>query len=370
MNATDITRRNKTPEQLTEELTTLLRQISELDTNSMEQVQQRLDALTKPQGSLGDLERIAIQLGGIQHSAHPQITGKAVLIMAGDHGVVAEGVSAFPQEVTPQMFYNIRNGGAAINVLSRQAGAEVICTDVGLAVPLVPAEWMKRRVAGGTRNIAREAAMTRAEAVRALLVGADVAREAITGGVNLLATGDLGIGNTTPSAAIIAVFTDLPVREIAGRGTGLNDQGLTHKRQIIEQALRLHHPDPQDPLDVLSKVGGLEIAALAGVILQAAASHTAVVIDGVISTAGAMIAAHLKPRCASYMIASHCSEEPGHIKALQSLGLHPPLNLSMRLGEGTGAAMTMYLVEASLRILTEMATFAEAAVSGKKIKEE
>ncbi len=343
----------------------LLEHIHGLDQAAIAQVQERLDSLTKPQGSLGQLEEMAKQLGGIQGTAHPQIKKKAILLMAGDHGVVAEGVSAFPQEVTPQMMYNFLRGGAAINVLSRQAGAEVICTDVGVAFPLEPAELMKRRVANGTKNMAVEPAMTMAETLTALLTGAEIANEAIDSGVNLLSTGDMGIGNTTPSSAIVALYTGLPVEDVVGRGTGVDDHGLARKQEIIARAIAVNHPNIQDPLDVLAKVGGLEIAAIAGSILQAAASRVPIIIDGFISTAGALIAAKLQPECTKFMIPSHNSVEPGHRKALELMGLEPVLNMHMRLGEGSGGALCFYLVEAALHILEEMATFADAGVSEK-----
>lgn len=355
-----------TLEHLEENLNELLSSIQGLDEKAMERIQARLDSLTKPQGSLGQLEVMVKQLGGIQGTSEPEIRGKAVLLMAGDHGVVEEGVSAFPQEVTPQMVYNFLNGGAAINVLSRQAGAEVICTDVGVAFPLEPQELMRRRVRNGTANMAKGPAMTREEAITALLTGAAVAREAIERGINVLATGDMGIGNTTPSSAIVAVYTGLEIAKVVGRGTGIDDEALAHKRQVIGQALAVNLPNPEDPLDVLAKVGGLEIAAIAGAVLQAAAARTAIVIDGFISTAGALIAAKLAPKSTLYMIPSHGSVEPGHRSALRELGLEPLLNLNMRLGEGTGAALTFYLLEASIRILKEMATFADAGVSEKR----
>lgn len=356
----------KTLHQLEEELDHLLGEIAPLDQEAMEAIQRRLDSLTKPQGSLGQLEDLAKRLGGIQQSAQPEIVKKAILLMAGDHGVVEEGVSAFPQEVTPQMVYNFLQGGAAINVLSRQAQAQVICTDVGVAFPLEPSSLMRHRVADGTRNMARGPAMTRQEALQALLVGAEIAKEAIDGGVNLLATGDMGIGNTTPSSAIVAILTQSPLTEVIGRGTGINDAALAKKQEVIAQALAVNRPDPNDPLDILTKVGGLEIAAIAGAILQAAAARVAIVVDGFISTAAAMIAARLAPLSVSYMIPSHGSVEPGHRKALAFLGFEPMLNLNMRLGEGTGAALSFYLLEAALHILKEMATFADAGVSEKE----
>lgn len=353
----------KTLTELEQELKNLLAGITSLDEEAIAETQARLDSLTKPQGSLGQLEDIAKQLAGIQRTSSPHIRKKAVLLMAGDHGVVAEGVSAFPQEVTPQMLYNFLNGGAAINVLSRQAGADVVCTDVGVAFPLEPAELMKRRVKNGTANMAQGPAMTRAEAIQAILVGAAVAKEQIDLGANLLATGDMGIGNTTPSSAIAALYTGLPVEQVVGRGTGVDDRGLARKIEVIHKAISLNKPDTDDPLDVLAKVGGLEIAAIAGSILQAAASRAAIIVDGFISTAGALIAAKLSPNAVRYMLPSHSSVEPGHRQALKILGLDPVLILNMRLGEGTGAALSIYLVEAAIHILEEMATFASAGVS-------
>jgi len=353
---------NLTVAQLNEQLQTLITSISDLDQESIGQIQKHLDSLTKPQGSLGQLETLAKQLGGIQRTSNPKILKKAILLMAGDHGVAAAGVSAFPQEVTPQMVYNIIGGGAAINVLARHANAEVFCTDVGVAFPLEGA-IIHKRVANGTQNMMEGPAMTRQQALQALLVGAEVADEKIRAGYNFLATGDLGIGNTTPSSAIVALFTNSPVESVVGRGTGIDDAGLIKKRHAIEKAIELNKPDPQDALDVLTKVGGLEIAAIAGSILQAAASRVPIVIDGFISTAGALVAAKLAPKSTAFMIPSHGSAEIGHRKALAELGLDPLLSLNMRLGEGTGAALTFHLVEAALHILEEMSTFADAGVS-------
>ena len=355
---------NLTEDQLYAQLLELIGSISDLDEEAMTTIQGRLDSLTKPQGSLGHLETIAKQLGGIQRTSSPKILKKAVLLMAGDHGVVEEGVSAFPQEVTPQMAYNIMSGGAAINVLSRQAKADVFLTDVGIAFPL-EGDIIHKRVANGTKNMAKGPAMTRSEALQALLVGAQVAAEKIQEGYNLFATGDLGIGNTTPSSAIVALLTNSSIEDVVGRGTGIDDAGLIRKRSVIEKAIEVNQPDATDALDVLTKVGGLEIAAIAGSILQAAASHVPFVIDGFISTAGALIAAKLAPKSTAYMIPSHGSVEIGHCKALAGLSLDSILNLNMRLGEGTGAAITFYIVEAALHILEEMATFADAGVSEK-----
>ena len=353
---------NLTEAKLYSRLQELIARISDLDEKAMIKIQERLDSLTKPQGSLGQLEHFAKQLGGIQRTSNPKISKKAVLLMAGDHGVVEEGVSAFPQEVTPQMAYNIMNGGAGINVLARQANAEVFLTDVGVAFPL-DGNINHRRVANGTQNMTKGPAMTRQEALQALMVGADVADEKIHGGYDIFATGELGIGNTTPSSAIVALLTDSSIEDVVGRGTGIDDAGLIKKRQAIEKAFAVNQPDSTDALDVLAKVGGLEIAAIAGSILQSAASRVPIVIDGFISTAGALIAAKLAPKSIAFMIPSHGSVEIGHRRALAKLGLDPVLNLNMRLGEGTGAALTFYLVEAALQILEKMATFTDAGVS-------
>ena len=353
---------NSTEATLYSRLQELIARITDLDDLAIAQIQERLDSLTKPQGSLGQLEHLAKQLGGIQRTSHPTIQKKAVLLMAGDHGVVEEGVSAFPQEVTPQMAYNIMHGGAGINVLARQANAEVFLTDVGVAFPL-EGNIIHKRVAGGTRNMTKGPAMTRQEALEALLVGADVADEKIHAGYNLFATGELGIGNTTPSSAIVALFTNSSIEDVVGRGTGIDDAGLVKKCKAIEKAFEVNRPNKEDALDVLTKVGGLEIAAIAGSILQAAASRVPIVIDGFISTAGALVAAKLAPKSTAFMIPSHGSVEIGHRKALAELGLDPLINLNMRLGEGTGAVLTFYFVEAALRIIEEMATFADAGVS-------
>lgn len=346
-------------------LNQLVQGIKGLDEKSMEAVQARLDSLTKPKGSLGVLEAIAKQLGGIQGNPWPQVQKKAVLVMAGDHGVVDEGVSAFPQEVTPQMFYNFLGGGAGINVLARHANAEVICTDVGVAFPLDPPKLMRHRVMDGTRNMAQGPAMSRQEALLSLLTGAKIARQAINSGVNVLATGEVGIGNTTPSAAIISLFTGLPAQEVAGRGTGLDDAALIHKQEVITRSIEINQPDPNDGVDVLSKIGGLEIGALAGAILEAAYSRVPILLDGVISTAAALIATKICPTARFYLIPSHSSVEIGHIAALKQLELKPIMHLDFRLGEGTGAAVAFHLLDASIHILNEMATFESAGVSGK-----
>ncbi|MGF7184590.1 nicotinate-nucleotide--dimethylbenzimidazole phosphoribosyltransferase [Desulfitispora alkaliphila] len=336
--------------------------IGELDRDAMEKCKERLDSLTKPPGSLGVLEDLAIKLAGIREQVLNQVDKRSVLVMAGDHGVVAEGVSAFPQEVTPQMVLNFLNGGAAINVLSHHAGANVKVADIGVASDMNYPQLINKKVRRGTDNMAKGPAMTRDEAIKAIEAGIEIAEAEIKAGVNLLATGEMGIGNTTASSAIL-VGSGLELDVVVGRGTGLNDEGLERKRQAIKRAIEINQPDPQDGLDILHKVGGLEIGAIIGVILAAAANRIPVIIDGFIAGAAAVIAARIEPKSLDYIIPSHSSAEPGHARALNSLGLRPYLELDMRLGEGTGAVLAMHLVEASCKIVSEMATFADAGVS-------
>ncbi|MEK7278454.1 MAG: nicotinate-nucleotide--dimethylbenzimidazole phosphoribosyltransferase [Chloroflexota bacterium] len=331
----------------------------------------RQDTLTKPPGSLGRLEELSIQLAAITGQLRPSLERKAVIVMAADHGVTAEGVSAYPAEVTPQMVLNFLHGGAAINVLARQAQARDVVVDIGVAAEFAPvaprdgASFQNRKIARGTQNMARGPAMTRAQAEEAINVGLDVVRGEIAKGLDLVATGDMGIGNTTASAAITAVMTGLPAAQVTGRGTGVDDAGLARKIAVIERTLAVNRPNPNDPLDVLSKVGGLEIAGLVGVILGGAAGRVPVVIDGFISGAAALVAASLAPEVKPYLIAAHQSVEIGHRAILEHLGLRPLLDLGLRLGEGTGAALAFHLVEAAERVLNEMATFAEAGVANK-----
>jgi nicotinate-nucleotide--dimethylbenzimidazole phosphoribosyltransferase len=281
--------------------------------------------------------------------------------------VASEGVSAYPAEVTAQMVQNFLDGGAAINVLARMAEARVSVVDIGVAVEFGAVSGLiQRKVMCGTRSLAQGPAMTRQEAELALQVGVDVLNEEAAKGLDLVATGDMGIGNTTPSSAIAAVMTGLPVAQVVGRGTGIDDQGLERKIKVIEQALAVNKPDPKDALDVLHKVGGLEIAGLAGVMIAAAGRRIPVVVDGFISTAAAMIAVELAPGVREYLISAHQSVEVGHRAMLSHLGLRPLLDLNLRLGEGTGAALAFHLIEASTRILREMATFDEAGVSDKE----
>ena len=286
--------------------------------------------------------------------------------MAADHGVAARGTSAYPQEVTAQMVLNFLHGGAGINVISRQVGARVIIVDMGVAVKLEATPGLlSRRIAAGTQDMSRGPAMTVAQARQALETGIEIVTAEIKKGLDIVATGDMGIGNTTASSAICAIMTGKTIAEVTGRGTGLDDKQLQQKIRIINEAIAFNKPESAKPLEVLAKVGGFEIGGLAGVILGAAAHRVPVVIDGFISGAAALIAAGLCPQSKDYMIAGHCSVEPGHRIMLQHLGLKPLLDLEMRLGEGTGGALAMSLAETSVRILSEMATFAEAGVAEK-----
>jgi nicotinate-nucleotide--dimethylbenzimidazole phosphoribosyltransferase len=344
----------------------LIIQIQPLDLTAMEGARGRQATLTKPHGSLGRLEEISIRVAGMTANPMPRLKHKVVVVMAGDHGVVEEGVSAYPKEVTAQMVLNFLSGGAAINVLARQAGARVVIVDMGVASDL-PSDpnLTGSKIGRGTANLAKGQAMTRAEATEAILAGAQIVEKEIRRGADILATGDMGIGNTTPSAAIAAVLSGRSADEIAGRGTGVDDAGLLRKISAIRRGLEINHPNADDGLDVLAKVGGFEIGGLAGVILAAAANRKPVIVDGFISGAAAMIAVSLAPRVRDYLIASHISEERGHGIMLDWLGLKPLLDLNMRLGEGTGAVLAMNLVDAACRTLTEMATFDEAGVSEK-----
>jgi nicotinate-nucleotide--dimethylbenzimidazole phosphoribosyltransferase len=353
-------------EKLVGTLEDTIRAIRPLDQAAMAAAAAHQNILTKPQGSLGRLESLAIQMAGIQGAALPAIRHKAIITVAGDHGVAREGVSAYPPEVTPQMVLNFLRGGAAINVLARHVGARVVVLDAGVASDLPASPGLIVHKAGyGTASIAGGPAMTRQQAVACVEAGIATVTDEIARGLDIVGTGDMGIGNTTPSSAIVSAITRLPVSSVTGRGTGVDDVGLARKIGVIERALAVNQPEPADGLDVLAKVGGFEIGGIAGVILGAAANQVAVVIDGFISGAAALIAAAIAPASVPYMIAGHLSVEGGHAHALKHLGLSPVLDLDMRLGEGTGAALAIGIVEAATRIVSEMATFADAGVSGK-----
>jgi nicotinate-nucleotide--dimethylbenzimidazole phosphoribosyltransferase len=326
--------------------------------------QRLLDAKTKPRRSLGRLEDLACRVAAIRGTPIPAVPVKAIVVMGADHGVADEGVSAYPQTVTRQMLLNFAAGGAAINVLARHVGARVVVVDMGVKEPL-PAQPEVRalRVGAGTHNFTRGPAMSRAEAVDAIETGIRLARELIDGGVTLLGIGEMGIGNTTAASALSAVLTGATPEAVTGRGTGIDDSGLQRKRDAVRRALAVNGPDPADPLDVLAKVGGFEIGGLAGVVLGSAAHRIPVVVDGFIASVAALIAVRVAPAAGDYLIAAHQSVEPGHRLVLDALGLRPLLDLELRLGEGTGAALAMSLVDAALHVLHEMATFDTAGVS-------
>jgi nicotinate-nucleotide--dimethylbenzimidazole phosphoribosyltransferase len=340
--------------------------VTPLDTGVMEQARFRQQQLTKPAGSLGRLEDIAVHMAGITKQPLPNINQKAVIIMAADHGVAREGVSAYPSDVTAQMVHNFLRGGAAINALARYAGAKVIVVDIGVAADLSHPDLLSRKVAPGTANLVLEQAMTQEQMLEAIQVGFDVFDEQLKQGIDLVATGDMGIGNTTASSAITSILLQAPAALVTGRGTGINDEQLSHKIQVIEKAIKCNVPNLQDPLDVLMKVGGLEIAGLVGVIVAAASHRIPVVIDGFISGAAALVAVELNPVVGAYLFAGHISVERGHRLILEKLGLSPLLDLQLRLGEGTGAVLAMNIIEAALCTHREMATFAEAGVSTRE----
>lgn len=343
-----------------------LARIQPLDQEAIHQATLRQQQLTKPAGSLGCLEEIAIRLAGIQGTPLPRIQRKAIIIMAADHGVTHEGVSAYPAEVTPQMVLNFLNGGAAINALARQAKANVHVVDVGVAAPLTHPQLVSRKVAWGSANMVNGPALTREQLCDALQVGFDVLDATVNEGCNLVAIGEMGIGNTTAASAISAALLQQPLETLTGYGTGINEEQRQHKIHVLERALLCNQPDPNDPLDVLAKVGGLEIAALTGVVIAAVAHRVPVLIDGFISSTAALVASALHPNIKHYLFAGHASVEPGHRLVLAELELHPLLNLDMRLGEGTGAVLAMHIIEAALYTHCEMATFAEASVSKRE----
>ncbi len=349
-----------------DDIFTIREKVMPVSSGHMEEAKARQDKLTKPAGSLGALEELSVKIAGIARNARPRLRNKVVCVFAADHGVAEEGVSAYPSEVTAQMVYNFLRGGAAINVLARHAAARVVVIDVGVASLLEPRPGLiDRKIGPGTKNMAREKAMTRDEAVQALSVGASIVESEIANGLDILALGEMGIANTTSAAAIASVITGSPPSKVAGRGTGIDDERLFRKIGVIEKAIGLHEPDKTDAIDVLQKVGGFEIGAIAGAVIGAAARHIPVVIDGFISTAGALLAGVFCPTALHYVIASHTSRETGHGAMLSFMGIAPLFDFGMRLGEGTGACIAMGLADAACRLLDEMATFDEAGVAEK-----
>ncbi len=342
--------------------------IEEVDAGLFDIAKERLDTLTKPRGSLGRLEEFASRVVAITGTTTPRIDKKTIFTFAGDHGVSKEGVSAFPKEVTPQMVYNFLSGGAAINVLGNLAGAKVVVVDVGVdhdfdAKDASSNGLVRRKVIKGTANIKKGPAMSEEETLRCIETGIELAEEyALTG--SIYGTGEMGIANTTPSSAIIAALTGCDADLVTGSGTGIDEASRLHKAKVIKEAIEVNRPDPSRPLDVLAKLGGTEIAAICGLVLGAAERRVPIVIDGFISTAAALVATELEPKVKDYLFAAHNSVEKGHAMMLERMGLTPFVDLSLRLGEGTGAAIGMILVEAGVRIYNEMASFEDAGVSG------
>jgi nicotinate-nucleotide--dimethylbenzimidazole phosphoribosyltransferase len=351
------------------ELETIIKGIGHLGSEWIEKARKRTNQLVMPRRALGRLHDISERICGIQNTLSPSIHRKAFLVMVGDHGVVNEGVSAYPQAVTAEMIKTFLMGGAGINVLSRQIGAEIIVVDMGVIPELKPDtldggnQLLIHKVANGTANFTRGPAMSLKEAEQAVLTGFQLAGDLFQQGIQLLGTGDMGIGNTTPSAAIGTVFTGSSLEDMVGRGTGIDDQGLVKKCEAIHTGIQINQPDLKNGLDVLAKVGGFEIGGIAGSILAGAYYKHPVVIDGFISTAGALVAQALCPSVVDYLFAGHCSAEPGHKRMLKHLGLKPILDLEMRLGEGTGAALAMGIMEGAVRIFRDMLTFEEAGVT-------
>ncbi len=344
----------------------VINKIRPIDNKYYDIAQKHLDNLTKPPGSLGRLEEFARRLVAIKENEMPLIDKKVIFTFAGDHGVTEEGVSAYPREVTSQMVFNFIRGGAGINVLAGHAGADVIVIDIGVDYNFGIIDGLvTKKVMFGTNNMTKISAMSRQQAEKSIEIGIELANEYTQKGYKIFGTGDMGIGNTTPSSAIASVLTGKPAAEVTGRGTGISDDSFKRKIKVIDTAININKPDPNDALDVLAKVGGTEIGGIAGIILGGASNRIPVVIDGFISTAGALIAYFIEPKVRDYIFAAHNSVEIGHIAMLQKMGLKPILNLDLRLGEGTGAALAMLIIEAGLKIYKEMATFGDAGVSNE-----
>ncbi len=340
--------------------------VTPIDTQWVERAKARQLALTKPPRSLGVLEDIANRVVAIQQTSTPNVTNRRVVTFAADHGVVQEGVSPYPQAVTAQMVNNFLRGGAAVNALARAAGAEVMVVDIGLATDPAQADGLVgRSIRRGSANIARQPAMTRDEAMAALAVGIDMAHHASNDGIQMIGLGEMGIGNSTVASAVTAALTGLPPEAVTGRGTGVDDATLAHKVQVVQHALSVNTPHADDPLDVLSKVGGLDIAGLCGLTLGAAARRRVVVVDGFIATAGAALAVRMQPAVRDYVFAAHRSTEPGHEALLDVIGARPILDLGMRLGEGTGAALAFSIIGAAVAVFRDMETFESAGVADR-----
>ncbi|CUA79336.1 nicotinate-nucleotide--dimethylbenzimidazole phosphoribosyltransferase [Anoxybacillus suryakundensis] len=327
-----------------------------------EEVRNYIDQLTKPRGSLGRLEELAIEVAKMTGERFPRVTPPGVLVFAADHGIAKEGVSAYPQEVTAQMVLNFARGGAAINVFSKQIDATFAVVDVGVAVDIHEESVINEKVAYGTNNFAYEKAMTKEDAERAVQVGYRQGNRMIDSGIRCLIVGEMGIGNTTTASALLAAMSGRHVAELVGKGTGIHNEAVKHKRAVIERALMLHQPKASDPIDLLTKIGGLEIAAMAGAMIAAAERRIPILLDGFICTVAALVATRFDEDVVHYMIASHESVEPGHRIALQLLNKEPLVRLHMRLGEGSGAAVAFPIVNMAMAML-RMATFSSGNVS-------
>lgn len=350
----------ESPEALLEET---IERIRPTDQRSYRAAVAALDAKTKPRGSLGRLEDLACRVAAIRRTSTPGQLSAAIVVAAADHGVAREGVSAYPQEVTRQMLANFAAGGAAVCLLAREAGASLRVVDAGAAEPLLDTAVRQLRIAPGTANIVEGPAMTREQALEAIAAGISIAAELEAEGIGMVALGEMGISNTTSASALCAVFLAADPALVCGRGSGIGGERLAHKIAVIRRAIAVNAPDPTDPLAVLAALGGFEIGVLAGVALGAAARHLVVVLDGFITGVAALVAARLEPHAGEAMIAAHRSPEPGHALVLEALGLEPLLDLGLRLGEGTGAALALPLIQSALVVLSEMATFGEAGVT-------
>ncbi|WP_152526168.1 nicotinate-nucleotide--dimethylbenzimidazole phosphoribosyltransferase [Thalassobacillus devorans] len=350
---------------MNKQLQDLVQSIAPVSQERMGETVSYLDTLTKPPGSLGQLEGIVRQLAGITNQEEPQVSPPGILIFAADHGIVEEGVSAFPQEVTVQMIRNFLDGGAAINVFARQIDAELQVVDVGTASEIEDNRLDSRKIAQGTENFLKTDAMTQEQMETAILAGAESAKGMIARGIKCLLLGEMGIGNTTPASALAAVLTGCSVDQAVGYGTGISNDMKQHKVNVIEESIKRRKPDNESPLDVLKKLGGYEIAAITGAILAAAKARIPVILDGFICTSGALIACGLNANVNDYLFAGHLSQEPGHQFTLEDLGIKPLLDLGLKLGEGTGAALAFPVLEAAVRMRNEMATFDNAGVTNK-----
>jgi nicotinate-nucleotide--dimethylbenzimidazole phosphoribosyltransferase len=332
--------------------------ISPTDQDVMALAQKEIDYCLKPPGSLGKLEDIARQVAGITGKIHNVINKKAIIVMMADNGVVAEGVAMYPQDITRIGADFVTSGRMGVNFLANYAGADIIAVDIGIQVDVDLPKVINRKIRRGTANFLQEPAMTRDEAIRALETGIDVTNTAIDQGYDLIGTGEIGIGNTTASSAVLYAFTGAPIDRVVGRGAGLTDEAFARKKEVVQQAVRLRRPDADDPLDVLAKVGSLDIAGMTGIYLACAARRVPVVTDGLISSVAALAAIRFKPETVQYMIPSHISFEPGAKLLKEITGLEPMLDMNMRLGEGTGCALVFSIIEAALRMIEEMGTFA------------